>query len=175
MGGTWTPRDAPEIVDLAVNPEDTDHVVASTSRGAMSSKDAGRHWRMRNHAPGLPARMARAPLAAVADSAAAGANPPANRRARPTRAGRPPQDRTLRVRTGGNGPAPGGAPSTPRRPTMARRFTPRTLTEAARDARRHADRDRLEQAARDLLTSEGWQRWIRVRATNGLARYTPII
>src|SRR3954468_16604437 len=55
---------------------------------------------------------------------------------------------------------------------MPRRSSRRTLTEAERDARRQADRDRLEQAARELLTSEGWQRWIRVRATNGLARYS---
>lgn len=55
---------------------------------------------------------------------------------------------------------------------MARRSSRRTLTEAERDTRRQADRDRLEQAARELLTSEGWQRWIRVRATNGLARYS---
>jgi antirestriction factor ArdC-like protein len=48
----------------------------------------------------------------------------------------------------------------------------RRLTEAERDARRQADRARMEQAARALLTSEGWQRWIRVRATNGLARYS---
>jgi antirestriction protein ArdC len=48
----------------------------------------------------------------------------------------------------------------------------RPLTEAERDARRQADRERIEQAARALLTSDGWQRWIRVRATNGLARYS---
>src|SRR4051794_21856682 len=55
---------------------------------------------------------------------------------------------------------------------MARRFSRKTFTEGERDARRQADRDRLEQAARELLTSEGWQRWMRVRATNGLARYS---
>jgi hypothetical protein len=55
---------------------------------------------------------------------------------------------------------------------MARRSSRLTLTEAERDARRQADRERLEQAARELLTSDGWQRWIRVRATNGLARYS---
>jgi N-terminal domain of anti-restriction factor ArdC len=48
----------------------------------------------------------------------------------------------------------------------------RPPTEAERDARRRADRERIEQAARALLTSEGWQRWIRVRATNGLSRYS---
>jgi hypothetical protein len=50
--------------------------------------------------------------------------------------------------------------------------TRRRLTEAERDARRQADRERIEQAARALLTSDGWQRWIRVRATNGLSRYS---
>jgi antirestriction protein ArdC len=48
----------------------------------------------------------------------------------------------------------------------------RNLTDAERAERRQADRDRLEQAARALLSSEGWQRWVRVRATNGLARYS---
>src|SRR5271168_468632 len=48
----------------------------------------------------------------------------------------------------------------------------RKLPEAERASRRQADRDRLEQAARALLTSEGWQRWVRVRSTNGLSRYS---
>lgn len=48
----------------------------------------------------------------------------------------------------------------------------RKITDAERAERRRADRDRLEQAARALLSSEGWQRWVRVRATNGLARYS---
>jgi hypothetical protein len=55
---------------------------------------------------------------------------------------------------------------------MARRFNRKPLTEADREARRKADRERLEQAARALLTSDGWQRWIKVRATNGLSRYS---
>ena len=46
------------------------------------------------------------------------------------------------------------------------------LTDDERAARRRADRDRLEQAARTLLSSDGWQNWIRVRATNGLRRYS---
>ncbi len=45
-------------------------------------------------------------------------------------------------------------------------------TEKERDARRRADRERIEQAARELLTTEGWQRWIKVRASNGLSRYS---
>ncbi len=48
----------------------------------------------------------------------------------------------------------------------------RKLTESERAERRQADRDRLEQAARALLSSEGWQRWVRVRSTNGLSRYS---
>jgi hypothetical protein len=55
---------------------------------------------------------------------------------------------------------------------MPRQRNRRRLTEAERDARRQADRERVEQAARALLTSDGWQRWIRVRATNGLSRYS---
>lgn len=55
---------------------------------------------------------------------------------------------------------------------MAQRRNRRPLSQAERAARRQADRERVEQAARELLTSEGWRRWIRVRATNGLARYS---
>ena len=55
---------------------------------------------------------------------------------------------------------------------MARRFNRKPLTDEERDARRQADRDRIEQAARALLTNDGWQRWIRVRASNGLSRYS---
>src|SRR3954452_10023617 len=69
-------------------------------------------------------------------------------------------------------PRPAGARHESEDRTIARRRSPPPVTEAERDARRQADRDRLEQAARELLTSEGWQRWLRVRATNGLARYS---
>jgi hypothetical protein len=55
---------------------------------------------------------------------------------------------------------------------MARRFNRNPLTDDERDARRKADRDRLEQAARAMLTTDGWQRWIKVRASNGLSRYS---
>ena len=55
---------------------------------------------------------------------------------------------------------------------MARRFNRKPLTDGERDARRQAARDRIEQAARALLTTEGWQRWIKVRASNGLSRYS---
>ena len=55
---------------------------------------------------------------------------------------------------------------------MARRFNRKPLNNEQRDARRRAGRDRMEQAARALLTTDGWQRWIKVRASNGLARYS---
>jgi N-terminal domain of anti-restriction factor ArdC len=55
---------------------------------------------------------------------------------------------------------------------MSRRFNRRPLTDAERAARRQADRERIQHAARALLTSDGWQRWIKVRATNGLSRYS---
>jgi hypothetical protein len=55
---------------------------------------------------------------------------------------------------------------------MARRCNRKPLTDEERDARRRADRDRMEQAARALLTTDGWQRWIKVRASNGLSRYS---
>jgi hypothetical protein len=58
---------------------------------------------------------------------------------------------------------------------MPRHRYRRPLTEAERDARRQADRERVEEAVRALLTSDGWQRWIRVRATNGLSRYSLLI
>ena len=41
----------------------------------------------------------------------------------------------------------------------------RKLSDAERAERRQADRERLEQAARALLSSEGWQRWVKVRST----------
>ena len=46
------------------------------------------------------------------------------------------------------------------------------LTAEEREQRRVRDRERLRVAAEQLLTSEGWQRWVRVRARNGLARYS---
>ncbi len=46
----------------------------------------------------------------------------------------------------------------------------RKLTDQEREQRRAQDRERLKQAAQQLLTSEGWQRWVRVRAQGGLAR-----
>lgn len=46
------------------------------------------------------------------------------------------------------------------------------LSEAEREERRRADRERLEEAARELQSSGGWQRWVALRRHNGLARYS---
>lgn len=46
------------------------------------------------------------------------------------------------------------------------------LSQAELEERRRADRERLEQAARELQSSEGWQRWVAVRRHNGLGRYS---
>jgi antirestriction factor ArdC-like protein len=46
------------------------------------------------------------------------------------------------------------------------------VSDAERAKRRESDRNRLEQAARALLSSEGWRRWVHVRSRNGLARYS---
>jgi antirestriction protein ArdC len=55
---------------------------------------------------------------------------------------------------------------------MARRPNNQPLTDQQRDERRRADRERIEHAAGALLTSDGWRRWIKVRASNGLSRYS---
>jgi hypothetical protein len=44
------------------------------------------------------------------------------------------------------------------------------LSDADRAARRRQDGERLQRAARELLDSEGWQRWVRDRSQAGLAR-----
>lgn len=48
--------------------------------------------------------------------------------------------------------------------------TKHRLSEDERTERRRRDRERLKQAAEQLLSSEGWQRWVRVRSQTGLAR-----
>jgi antirestriction protein ArdC len=40
----------------------------------------------------------------------------------------------------------------------------RRLSETERAERRRQDRERLQQAARELLSSEGWARWVRTRS-----------
>lgn len=51
----------------------------------------------------------------------------------------------------------------------------RSVTDAEREQRRAQDRERLKAAAEQLLTSDGWQRWARVRAQGGLARLCLLI
>ena len=46
---------------------------------------------------------------------------------------------------------------------MAR--TKKPLSEAEREERRTAQRKELEQTLAALLTSDGWKRWLRTRAT----------
>src|SRR3954453_20375365 len=72
----------------------------------------------------------------------------------------------IRVRSGSQRPAQGGPEQ---EGEMAHKHK---LTPAERDERRARDRRRLQDAARQLLSSDGWRRWVRVRATNGLARYS---
>jgi hypothetical protein len=52
---------------------------------------------------------------------------------------------------------------------MAKKSSHR-LTEQERAERRRQDRERLQLAAEQLLTSNGWKRWVRVRSQAGLAR-----
>ena len=54
----------------------------------------------------------------------------------------------------GRGPPKGG-------PIAAKR---RQLSETEREERRCKERERLEQATAELLTSEGWRRWLRTRS-----------
>jgi hypothetical protein len=46
---------------------------------------------------------------------------------------------------------------------MARKSSHR-LTNEERAERRRQDRERLQHAARELLGSEGWARWVKTRA-----------
>lgn len=53
--------------------------------------------------------------------------------------------------------------------------TKRRLTDLEREDRRAHARQRLKQAAEQLLSSGGRQRWVRARARRGLARYSVVI
>jgi hypothetical protein len=48
----------------------------------------------------------------------------------------------------------------------------RELSPEEREQKRREQRERVEKACRELLTSDGWRRWVRVRSTNGLSRYS---
>jgi hypothetical protein len=47
---------------------------------------------------------------------------------------------------------------------MGTTYRRRRLTEAEREQRRTAERERVKEAAEQLLTSEGWKRWVRARS-----------
>ena len=47
---------------------------------------------------------------------------------------------------------------------MSSTYRRRRLSEAEREQRRSAERERVKEAAEQLLTSEGWQRWVRARS-----------
>jgi hypothetical protein len=47
---------------------------------------------------------------------------------------------------------------------MSTTYQPRRLSESEREQRRNAERERVKQAAEQLLTSDGWQRWVRARS-----------
>ncbi|MGH8301088.1 MAG: ArdC family protein, partial [Steroidobacteraceae bacterium] len=48
----------------------------------------------------------------------------------------------------------------------------RRLSDQEREERRERGRQQLMQATEQLLSSDGWQRWVRVRSRNGLSRYS---
>ena len=47
---------------------------------------------------------------------------------------------------------------------MSTTYRRRRLSESEREQRRTAERERVKEAAEQLLTSEGWQRWVRARS-----------
>src|SRR4051794_37641636 len=60
----------------------------------------------------------------------------------------------------------GGSAQAPRRagPSKGGEMPRRPTAEAEREERRRRDRERLEKATAELLTSEGWRRWLRTRS-----------
>lgn len=77
----------------------------------------------------------------------------------------PPKIRTLAGAWGSaNGPPPGRAKNPEGEGHMNTTYRRRRLSEAEREQRRSAERERVKEAAEQLLTSEGWQRWVRARS-----------
>ena len=58
---------------------------------------------------------------------------------------------------------------------MASHHRRRWRSESEREERREAHRRQLTEAVEALLSSEGWARWVRARARNGLRRYSLLI
>jgi hypothetical protein len=53
--------------------------------------------------------------------------------------------------------------------------TKRRLSEGEREQRRAEHRERLTRSAEQLLSSDGWQRWVLIRSRHGLARLCLVI
>jgi hypothetical protein len=88
------------------------------------------------------------------------------------RAARPPDFRTRSGCAGGDaGPRPASLNASWR--SWPAGISRSRFSEAERAEHRQRDRERLKQAAEQLLTSDGWQRWVRVRARAGLRRLSP--
>lgn len=84
---------------------------------------------------------------------------------RPVPRGPPPMVARLRRAVGGaDGPRRAGPDA------RRRRWPTSPISDKECEQRRAQDRERLKQAAERLLTSQCWQRWVRVRAQGGLAR-----
>ena len=64
----------------------------------------------------------------------------------------------------GERPRHPGGPRPEREGQMSTTYRRRRLSESEREQRRNAERERVKEAAEQLLTSEGWQRWVRARS-----------
>ena len=84
-GATWESRGAtPPIFDLAVDPRDSDRIIAATERGLYESTSAGRRWRSVNRRlSGLLAWPQDATLLVLDRRGAVNAVAPSLRRAKP--------------------------------------------------------------------------------------------
>src|SRR5271167_950385 len=67
------------------------------------------------------------------------------------------------------GTVPHRAGPTEKEAVMAKKSS-RQCSEQERAERRCADRERLRRAAEELLSSEGWARWVRVRTISAPTR-----
>ena len=77
----------------------------------------------------------------------------------------PPEVRTLAGAWGrGTAPPPGRAETRKGKARMSTTYRRRRMSEAGREQRRTVERERAKEAAEQLLTSEGWQRWVRARS-----------
>jgi hypothetical protein len=86
----------------------------------------------------------------------------------------PSKIRTLAGAWGsGNGSATQAGHNWKGKAQMSTTYRRRSMSEAEREQRRSAERERVKEAAEQLLTSEGWQRWVRARSM--FRRYSAFI